>query len=370
MFRASTNWALCILLVAAAGCGIDSYNSFRDQLATRSCERQIRCGEVGGTESQNRCSVPAPLLLTIRGSVDVPSSIAAHRMIFHPDNATECLDAVKRAPCDARQAADDFLRHCHGVVTAGVNTGGTCWGDDECVGGVCIAPDCGGVCTAFAAPGAACVPTGGTPDVTCDASVHFCAGNGTCEHRQQQGAACTADEQCIFAFVCAAGKCDDPPRVQRDNVCGTNMPPCEDGLYCSETGVCASLLSAGQPCAKPDACQAGMVCTGGICAPWLDVGSPCSAGGGAVTSGCPSTQSCAAGACAPVAGVKAGPLAHCGNDGDCADGLYCSTSGSYCFYAGGVNAVCQSDHECAKDLQCVGGACHTPGYIMCAAPSM
>ena len=52
------------------------------------------------------------------------------------------------------------------------------------------------------------------------------------------------------------------------------------------------------------------------------------------------------------------------------DGLFCASSGSYCFYVGGVNAVCQSDHECAKDLQCLSGACHTPGYIMCASPTM
>jgi hypothetical protein len=358
--------SLCILLVAAAGCGIDSYGSFRDQLATRWCERQIRCGEVGGTESNQRCSLPDPLLLTIRGAVDVTASIAAHRMIFHPDNASECLDAVKHTPCDPRQAADDFLRHCHGVVTAAVSSGGTCWGDDECVGGVCVDPDCGGTCTAFAAPGDACVPTGGAPATTCDASVHFCAGNGTCEHRQQQGAACTADEQCIFDFVCAGGKCDDAPRVSRDDVCGTNLFPCQDGLYCTETGACEPLLGAGQPCAKPDACEAGMVCTGGICAPWLDAGSACSTAS-AVANGCPSTQACTGGACAAVAGVKAGPLAHCAIDTDCADGLYCSTSGNYCFYAGGINAVCQSDHECAKDLQCVSGGCHTPGYIMCAS---
>lgn len=357
---------LCIWLVAAAGCGIDSYSSFRDQLATRWCERQIRCGQVGGTESQQRCSVPDPLALTVHGSVDVPSAIAARRLIFHPDNAAECLDAVKHAPCDARQSADDFVRHCHGVVTPAVATGGACWGDDECVGGRCVNPACGGVCTAYAAPGGACVPTGGTPDVTCDPSVHFCAGNGTCEHRQQPGAACTADEQCIFDFVCAAGKCNDAPRVAQGNACAPDMLPCQDGLYCNESGLCVPLAAAGQACARPNACQAGLFCLGGACTAWLDVGGACSAGTGGAASGCPSTQSCTAGACAPVAGAKLGPLARCGGDADCADGLYCSTSGSYCFYAGGVNAVCQSDHECARDLQCLAGACHLPGYIMCA----
>ena len=67
--------------------------------------------------------------------------------------------------------------------------------------------------------------------------------------------------------------------------------------------------------------------------------------------------------------VKAGPLDHCDTDADCSAGLYCSTSGNYCFYVGGVNAICQSDHECAPDLQCGKGACHTPGYVMCAPAS-
>ncbi|HWE30075.1 MAG TPA: Dickkopf N-terminal cysteine-rich domain-containing protein, partial [Polyangia bacterium] len=110
-----------------------------------------------------------------------------------------------------------------------------------------------------------------------------------------------------------------------------------------------------------------MVCSGGVCAPWLDAGGACIAGAAAIASGCPATQTCTAGACAPVAG-KAGPLAKCASDGDCDDGLFCATSGNYCYYVGGINAVCQSDHECAKDLQCLSGACHTPGYIMCATP--
>jgi hypothetical protein len=354
------------IVLVAAGCGISGYTDFRDQLATRWCERQIRCGEVGGSESQQRCSVPAPLLLTLRGAVDVPTAIAAHRMIFHPDNAGECLDAVKHAPCDPAQAADDLFRHCHGVVTAGVATGGFCWGDDECVGGVCVAPDCGGTCTAYAQPGGACVASAGTPELTCDPSVHFCSGDGVCFHKETQGGPCAADEQCLFDFVCVDGKCDDPPRVARDEVCTVSGTPCEDGLYCDETGACEPLVSAGEACAKAHACQAGMVCTGAVCAPWHDTGSACDASGAAIASGCPATDACTAGACAPIIAGKLGPLAHCATDDDCDDGLYCATAGNYCYYAGGINAVCQSDHECAKDLQCLMGACHTPGFVMCA----
>lgn len=356
---------LLLIVLVAAGCGIGSYNEFRDQLATRWCERQIRCGEVGGTESQQRCSLPAPLLLTIRGAVDVPTSLSAHRMIFHPDNAAECLDAVKSAPCDTAQAADDFLRHCHGVVTGAVARDDVCWGDDECQGGVCVDPACGGTCRAYALPGGACVDHGGSPDMTCDPSVFFCGADGICHAKTAQGTPCDEDRNCLFDFVCVANKCDDPPRVKRDDVCSVGGTPCQDGLYCDETGACEPLKGPAAACAKADACQAGMVCANQACTPWLDVGGACTAGGGAIASGCPATQTCTAAACAPVAGGKAGPLAKCATDGDCDDGLFCA-SGGYCYYVGGINAVCQSDHECARDLQCLMGACHVPAYVMCA----
>ncbi len=358
--------SLCLLSLVAAGCGIGSYGEFRDQLATKWCARQIRCGEVGGSEASARCSLPDPLLLTLRGDVDVPTSISLGRMRFHPDNASWCLHAVEHAPCDPAQAADDFLRECHGVVTGNVANGSTCWGDDECLGGVCVAPDCGGTCTAFAVPGGACVQAGGTPDVTCDPSVQFCGGGATCEHKVQKGAPCVVDDDCLFDYVCVAGKCDTSARTGRGDVCGTSSPPCADGLYCDETGACAPLVAAGQPCARPDACNPGMSCESGACAPFLDVGAACDASPDAIASGCPATQSCTAGACAPVAGVKAGPLAPCTTDADCDDELFCASSN--CDYVGGVNAGCQSDDQCASDLQCVSGACHTPGYILCATP--
>jgi Dickkopf N-terminal cysteine-rich region len=357
---------LLLSSLVAAGCGIGSYNEFRDQLATRWCERQLRCGEIGASESNTHCSVSLALLLTERGAVDVPTAIGDGREKLHPDNAAWCLDAVAHAPCDPVTGTAAIVDKCSGVVTGTVANGGTCWGNDECIGGVCVAPDCGGTCTGYAPPGAPCVESGGTPDVTCDPSVHYCADDGTCHHKGSEGAACSDDVQCLFDFTCVVGKCGTSARVQQGNVCGSNQPPCEDALYCDENGTCQPLVADGAPCAKADACQVGMTCQSGVCAPWLDVGGACVAGPAAIASGCPATQTCTAGACAVAPGVKAGPLAQCASDADCADGLYCSTPGNYCFYVNGVNAGCQSDHECAPDLQCVGSACHTPGYIMCA----
>jgi hypothetical protein len=330
----------CILVVVA-GCGPSSYNEFRDQLTTRWCERQIRCGEVAGSDSAH-CEPPPPLMLTMVGDVDVPTSMAAHHMTFHPDNAHECLEAVQSAPCDKDQAADDLYRQCHGVVTGAVDNGAACLGDDECIGGVCAGATCGmGVCTPFAAHGAPCVASGGPPDQTCDPSVMFCnVGRGVCEHKLPKGGVCAFDEMCLFDGVCVDGTCDDPPRVKAGDICTNGFVPCEDGYYCDQS--CKPLVDAGQACTTSvslvNACKAGMTCTAGACAPWSDV---------------------------PVSTGKLGPLARCAADGDCAAGLFCA-SGSYCYYLGGVGAVCQADHECATG-KCA-TTCVRPS-TMCGPPS-
>lgn len=337
--------AAIALLASLAGCGPSSYADFRNQLANRWCERQLRCGEVGGHDTTH-CGVPAPLALTIPGRVDVASEIAANRLLFHPDNASECLDAVQHAPCDLAQAGEDFVRHCHGVVTAKAATGEACFGDEECVGGRCVQPvdGCGGTCVAFAAYGASC-KDGGDPATTCDPTVAFC--DGVCKQKGQRGDACASDDQCLFAGVCVGGKCSDVPRLGAGDVCGTDLPLCDDDLWCDESFTCTDRGKPGAACTRENGCQDGYVCLGGKCSAWLDVGGACAA---AMPSGCPATQTCASGACAVAGGVKTGPHFPCKSDGDCADGLYCT--GSYCEYLGGERAPCTAANACAPGLSC------------------
>ncbi|MDB4967862.1 MAG: hypothetical protein JWN44_3551 [Myxococcales bacterium] len=348
--------AIVILALALTGCGPSSYSDFRDQLANRWCEREVRCGEVGGGESQ-KCGVPAVLALTIPGALDVVAAIGANRMRFHPDNAEECLKAVTNAPCDQSQAADEFSRHCHGVVGAKVEVDGDCFGSEECVGGVCVGDPCAGKCVAYASPGSACLATGGKPAETCDPTVHYC--DGTCKRKKQADEACAGDGECAFDNVCADGKCKQPPRLGRDDVCGTRSPPCEDGLYCDESGSCQPLKSTGEACVRANACDDGLVCEAGMCATWLDLGGSCSA---TMPSGCPSSQKCVAGSCV-AADVKAGPISICSVDDDCADGLWCSMG--YCLYRGGVNAPCTATHECLDGLECNRMLCKTAAGASC-----
>ena len=335
------------LVAALGGCGPSSFADFRGQLDTRWCARQIKCGAVGAGESQ-KCGVPAPLALIQVGSVDIVTAIAQHHMKFHPDNAEQCLDAVKSAPCDPAQAFGDFYRYCHGVVGANQSTGDACLGDEECVGGACVGADCGGHCVAYAPPGGACMPSGAAPPMSCDPTVAFCDG-AVCQRHKQPGDACTDDGQCAFDYVCVANKCTDPVRLSEGDLCNVaEQPPCKDGLYCDETGVCAKLKSSGSDCARPNACADGLICVGYKCAPWVDVGGACTAST-SMPTGCPASQACVAGSCASAM-VKSGPGAGCVTDDDCADSLYCNAG--FCAHRGGIGAACTSDHECVGPLAC------------------
>jgi hypothetical protein len=347
---------IVILLTTAAGCGPSSYIDFRDQLYSKWCEHQINCGQVGSSETQ-KCGVPAPLALTVSGLVDIPAAMGANRLIFHPDNAKACLEEIEHLPCDAEQAADDLFRHCHGIVTPKVETGNLCYGDEECVGGVCIGAACGGTCYRYASPGDPCLATGGAPDQTCDPTVQYC--DGVCKNKKHKDELCGNDIECIFDNVCVDGKCGMPPRIARDDVCGAGLPPCEDGLYCDETSSCQPLKSSGESCTRANACDVGLVCLAGTCSNWLDVGQSCTTSP-LFASGCPATQACTGGVCVATA-TKVGPISRCTIDDDCDTGLFCQMG--YCAYKGGINAACTAPNECLTGLTCTSMLCRLP--VMC-----
>jgi hypothetical protein len=338
----------CIAWLVAFGCGPSSYTDFRVQLDNRWCARQIRCGQVGASEPQ-KCGVPDVLALTEAGSVDVTTAAANHKMLFHSDNASECLGAVKNAPCDPIQAAADLYRHCHGVVTANVPAGGDCLGDEECAGGVCVGADCGGHCVPYAAPGSACMPSGAPPAMACDPTFAWCDGS-VCQVHKQPGDACAQDRECAFDYVCVVGKCDDPVRLSEGDACNAGaQPPCKDGLRCDETGTCVKPGVAGAACTRPTACSDGLACIAGQCAPWLDAGGACTMASATSASGCPATQACAGTSCVAMA-KKGAPNAACTVDDDCADRLWCNSG--FCSHRSGVGAGCMSDHECISPLVC------------------
>ena len=44
--------------------------------------------------------------------------------------------------------------------------------------------------------------------------------------RSSRGIACAGDGECLFDFVCVAGKCDDTTRAARGDTCVATSPPC------------------------------------------------------------------------------------------------------------------------------------------------
>jgi hypothetical protein len=337
----------CVLALVVAGCGgPSSYDDFRRQLTGRWCDRQIRCGQLGASESAH-CAVP-PLLATVAPpGFEVSPSVGRGGLQFRTSNAQDCLDHVKSASCDEARAALTFARFCHGILGALVAVGGKCLDSVECQGGICVAPapGCAGVCVAYAATGTSCSQDSTAPQQSCDPTVHYC--DGVCKRKLQPGDACASDDACAFDSVCVDGKCADPPRLGAGAVCGAMLPPCQDGLFCDSTGVCASQKPRGASCVDAGACQDGLVCFGGKCAPWLDIGSACTTSS---PSGCPASESCIANSCAAVGNDRAGPDRACATDGDCADGLWCQ--GHFCAYRIGVGGPCASDNGCATGLRC------------------
>lgn len=330
----------CLIVALGSGCDL-SYRQFRERLVSRACDRQVRCGQVGAKD-RGHCALP-PLPHFGDVELDLEYELEHHRLQFHPDNAARCLAAWEHLPCDAAQAQADLWRACHGLVTAAASTDGTCWADGECTGGVCVGEEegCAGRCVAFASPGDACQPLGSPPAQSCDPTVQFC--DGVCRPKGARGAACTADDQCLFAYVCVAARCAPPPRLEAGAACGPEAPPCRDGLFCGTDETCAPRVASGGTCTD-GGCLDGLVCLEGACHPWLDVGDACSS-----AAGCPASQSCEGGRC-QSSPAPLGLGQPCQNDAECAAPLFCA-NGS-CTYRRGRFGPCVSDSGCLPGLTC------------------
>ena len=310
------------LLAAASAATTSSAPSSR----RRWCARQIRCGEVGGSEATALCSVPAPLALTVRGEVDVPVAIAAHRMMLPPRQRRRVpAPPSSRRPCDA---------------TAGGRRTSTATATASSPATSPTAAPAGATTSAWAASASAptaaaparptprraapASPTGGTPDMTCDPSVHFCAADGTCHHKGQKGTPCAADDECLFDYVCVAGKCDDQPRTKRTAGRAARPAAVRRRALLRRHRRLRAARRRGRACAKPDACKPGLGCDGGVCAPWLDAGGMCNASPRRHRQRLPRDADVhqPAPAC-PSPAPRSARSAVLRQDFDCDDGLYC-----------------------------------------------
>ena len=176
-----------------------------------------------------------------------PTSIAEGRMTFHSDNAAG-LPRRRRA----RALRPGAARPPSFTTTATASSSAPCRtatpaGATRSASAACAStPTAAAPAPPAAPPGASCVKTGGTPDVTCDPSVHFCGDDGTCQHKVHEGQPCVADEQLPVRLRLRRRQV----RPTRARPAGQRLrhrrtPPCADGLYCDETGACEPLVDAG-----------------------------------------------------------------------------------------------------------------------------
>ncbi|HZS39976.1 MAG TPA: hypothetical protein VFF06_24250 [Polyangia bacterium] len=360
---------LAALLICAAGCGPSSFDDFRDQLVSRSCDRAIRCGALGASE-RNACPSPPELAVIAPGALDVGAEVDANRMRFAAGGAQQCLDAIAGAPCAAGALEWRLNLRCHHVYAPKVAAGGECHGDGECEGGFCAGATCPGRCVAWPAVGDPCTPPNG-----CDPTVEYCglAGPGasfTCLVHKQEGDACADGSECAFGLLCIAAKCSTPPRGgQPGDVCDDFTAPCDESLFCDgATHHCAAHAQLGATCEQPEACADGLACAGlgpagssGTCRAWLDVGQACTPGAG--LSGCPASQFCdpATSRCALRGPAVVGERQACAGM-TCADGFYCDALG-LCSFPTAIGGKCMDSSSCAPGLAC------DPMLLVCTGPN-
>jgi hypothetical protein len=92
---------------------------------------------------------------------DLPTSVAAGRVAYHPEKMTACLADLQARSCDLVKMPPgdkDVTSMCEGVFEPKVPVGGACLEYWDCIGGWC-AGDLGGlmdVCTAKADDGFVC----------------------------------------------------------------------------------------------------------------------------------------------------------------------------------------------------------------------
>jgi hypothetical protein len=259
---------LCIALAAFAACGkstddrddtLPNGADFGREWALATCDAGFDCGFFDAN-FRLRCRLGYEA-----AARELELEAALHRGTtrYEPDRAEACLQAA-RETCMHGEAGV-----CQHVFTGTVAPGGACVVDEECVdGGACVGSD--------------------APD-----SPQFC------ESRRAQG------EECGNAIYCAANPgevafCEDFDGSQRCYAATTvqevaegescGMWPleasgevevffCAAGLRCA-SGVCGSLLEAGDPCESDEDCGRDAICMSGEygCTPILireEVGDSC-----------------------------------------------------------------------------------------------
>ena len=209
--------------------------------------------------------------------------------------------------------------------TAPLANGESCLADTQChsghcQAGACVNAVCGNAGTACTTAGDCC---GGT---FCN---NFTYGVWQCKGPQANGAACTADPQCLSGS-CQSGSCAAAACANSGTTCSINADCCA-GTFCFNytyaPPTCKTALANGNYCINDAQCLSNR-CRSSLC-----VAAACVANGDA-----------------------------CQGDTDCCVSSYCKVGSPYlavpasCAAAGSTSAYCNTNRQCVS-LNCVNHAC-------------
>ena len=151
-------------------------------------------------------------------------------------------------------------------VKVRLSSGDTCSLSQECpLGEVCLGASNqnAGMCRSPQSEGEGCASH-------FDCETHLACqgadGGSTCQRRAEPGATCQSAEICQSGSVCSSSMCTPLPlpgqSCAETRACRWGL--CRDLANTDGGAVCGALLSAAQPCLRPEECASGS-CVGGTC---------------------------------------------------------------------------------------------------------
>jgi hypothetical protein len=195
------------------------------------------------------------------------TEVQVGRIVYDASHAADCLAAVTGLSCTGLGGGGEPAA-CRLALLGQVASGSVCYDNADCPSGYCSAAAgaCPGLCVAYAAAGGAC-----SRSDHCAAGLACDGTSGTCKTASAAGGAC----------------------------------PCQAGLYCNGSGLCAAQQTTGAcSTTTPEQCALGTTCLGSpgpTCQPLVGAGGACTLIGGA--SQCGLGYQCVSSVCVAIPAV-------------------------------------------------------------------